>query len=203
MDDELCLPSGTFERHHAQPRRVGGDRGPVVLTDHVTGKGRVRPAAPAGSQDVPVVYVENGGIDVRWPGAGGPTPTQPPSASSREVRRAGLCRRGLNAPTHSEAMRVPRSAAVLRASMISGSIGTSRSAVPGMMIVLAWARRESPCGTRIVNVPVSTSSVSAHTEVRYARCTRGEPASSEDFEGCRQVHRHHPGQRENCNVMHV
>lgn len=57
--------------------------------------------------------------------------------------------------------------------MISGSIGTSRSAVPGMMIVLAWARRDSPCGTRIVNAPVSTSSVSAHTEVRYAGAPEG------------------------------
>ena len=63
MDDELCLPSGTFERHHAQPRRVGGDRGPVVLTDHVQAKVECGRGA-GGSQDVPVVYVENGGIDV-------------------------------------------------------------------------------------------------------------------------------------------
>ena len=34
-DDELRLPPGTLQRHHRQPRAVGGDGGAVVALDHV------------------------------------------------------------------------------------------------------------------------------------------------------------------------
>lgn len=63
VDDELCLPSGTFERHHAQTCRVGGDGRPVVLTHHVQTEVECGRSARR-SQDVPVVDVENGSIDV-------------------------------------------------------------------------------------------------------------------------------------------
>lgn len=61
--DELRLPPGAFQRHHGQPRAVGGDGGAVVALDHVQAQVHAGGGA-GGGEDLAVVDEQHVGVDV-------------------------------------------------------------------------------------------------------------------------------------------
>jgi hypothetical protein len=63
MNDELRLPTRTFERHHGGSRRLGGNRGAEVASHQVQTQIEAR-GGTRGRQDIPVVDIENVGINL-------------------------------------------------------------------------------------------------------------------------------------------
>lgn len=165
VDDELRLPALPFQRHHGQPRRIGGDGGPVVLTDHV--EAEVHAGGRSGrGEDLAVVDVQDGGVDLdvrvgggqevgRDPVRGGPQPVQEPRGRQRERARAD--RRDARAVLGGGPQRVTDG----RGERSEGF------AVPGTMTVSAPFSPSSPQGARRLKEPASVSCRSAQTRTWY------------------------------------